>query len=486
MDSVEHGKNVLGRVLASRGSADTADLDYAVARLLPAEHFFTDRVQAALFELCRRYADNYRAVLPKKVLDDVLRDKPPGTALLYGEYYDALCEREVADDEFRHSVDQLRDLAAERVTGEALAQGITILQSGARDERTGEVLHGHAAAREHVLAAFAAAERDATGTDTPDGDIRAEREKILGQYARAKELRLSGRAPGVQFGISGLDDKLKSGVAPGSLNIVLGWTSAGKTSYCVQWAWHVSVVQQRDVVYFTTETLRPGIVAKLIARHSRLAKFGLPKGLNSDDILGGTLDPEEEDSLNQVVADLTSGPYGRIQVTQCGKAAGVSVIESRLAANRRQFTPAIAFVDYAQLLVPERNGYRDAKYNVDLAGIVKDLKQVGAAFGEGAGIPVVTPWQVSREGRRNLKPGEGYTLLDVAETKEAADTADLVLALVDPGKDTTRGRAVPVEAMVLKNRLGERNFGVQLTADFATSFFDPRTTSETSFLDIGG
>lgn len=480
----EHGRTVLSAVLAGRGTQDTRVLDYAAARLT--EGHFTDRVQARLYRLCLRYADAYRAVLPRKVLADLLRGEPPGTALAYGEYYDALCAGVPSADEFRLSVDQLVELALDRATGDALAQGMQILGEGAYEEDGAVFLRGHAAARAHVMSAFAAAERDAGNAQAPEGDARREKELILGRYARAKELRARGESPGVKFGIAGLDRKLKSGVTPGSLSVVLGWTSAGKTSFCVQWAWHVSVVQGRDVVYFTTETLRPQIIAKLIARHSRLPRFGLPRGLDSDDILGGTLDAAQETALREVVADFSSGPYGRCWVAQCGRSAGVGTIESRLAAARRQFRPAMVFVDYAQLLSPERS-YRESKLNVDLAGVVKDLKQVAAAFDGGNGVPVATPWQTTRKGRENLKTAGGYSLLDVAETKEAADTADLVVSLVDPEKDSSAGRAVPIEAAVLKNRLGVRNFSARLTADFATSYFgEDRTTSEDLTMLGGG
>jgi hypothetical protein len=93
---------------------------------------------------------------------------------------------------------------------------------------------------------------------------------------------------------------------------------------------------------------------------------------------------------------------------------------------------------------------------------------------------MVSPWQVTREGRKNARSSGGYSLLDVSETKEAADSADLVVALLDPETDTSRGRAVPIEATVLKNRDGERNFAARLTADFSTCWFGSQasTTAE--------
>lgn len=477
-DSVEHGKTVLSAVLYGGGSLRA--LDYARTRLAP-EHF-TDTVQRALFLILQNYADQARGILPRKTLDDVLRDQAPGRVLQFQEYYDLLAATEPELHEFTHSVAELRNLAAERATGEALAQGMEILRSGVHSDDGRDFLKGHADARVHVMASFAAAESLHGTAESPEGDARTEAAEVLARYARAKELRSRKQSPGIAFGIPELDRKIPAGAMPGSLSIVLGWTSAGKTSYCVSWAHHVSVMQGRDVVYFTTETLRPQVVAKLLARHSRLPQFGLPQGLNSSAIQAATLSDAEEQAFQAVLGDFSGNTgYGRCWVVQCPRAATVGTFESRLAAIGRNFTPGLVVMDYAQLLAPERSRY-DSKNHENLAGVVKDLKQVAATFADGSGVPVVTPWQVSREGYRSKKTTGAYDLLDVAETKEAADTADLVIALIDPATDDTRGRAVPITASVIKNRDGERNFSADLTADFATSYFGARNVTPTADL----
>jgi len=480
MDALEHGKTVLSAVFYGGGSLKA--LDYLRSRL-EASHF-ADPVQQALFVLASRYADQAHGILPRKALDDLLRDAAPGRAQHLGEYYALLAASCPQPHQFRHSAAQLRELAAERATGEALAQGMEILRSGARDD-DGNLLKGHRAAREHVLAAFAGAEQLHAGAEAPEGDVRTEQNEILARYAKAKQQRVEGSASGVAFGIPEFDRRLPAGAQPGSLIITLGWTSSGKTRFCVNWAWHASVMQGRDVVYFTTETLRPQVSAALLARHSRHEKFGLPRGLDSNAILGGTLSAAEEPALQAVLADFASGSYGRCWVVQTPRAATIGTVEARLAALSRQFRPAIVFMDYLQLLAPEHYR-RDARQHEDLSGIVKEAKQVAATFADGAGVPVVSPWQVTREGRKNARSSGGYSLLDVSETKEAADSADMVLALLDPENDTSRGRAVPIEATMLKNRDGERNFTAKLTADFATCWFGSQVSTTEGLLAMGG
>ena len=482
-DATEHGKTVLAAILAGRGQNNTSVLDLAAARLAP-EHF-PDPVQQGLFVIAQRYADQARAILPRAALADALRSAPPGRVQQYTEYYDALCQRgAVLAGDLHWAITQLQELADDRDTGTVLAEAMEILRAGITDDE-GTFLRGPRAARERVLAGLAAIERRHAGSRAPEGDVRAEARQVWDRYAEAKRLRFQGSAPGVAFGIPELDRRLPAGVLPGSLNIVLAWTSAGKTSFCIQWAWHASVMQGSDVAYFTTETLRPQVVAKLLARHSRLEKFGLPDGLDSAQILAGNLGDDGERALAAVLHDFSSGPYGSVNVIQTPRSATIGTVEARLAAIGRRRRPAICFMDYLQLLAPER-ARRDSRVDADLAGIVKEAGQVAATFMGGSGIPFVSPWQVTREGRKEALKSGGYSLLDTGGTKEAADSADLVIALLDPEK-YENPRDVPVEATVLKNRDGARNFTASLSADFTTCWFRPavRTTPVSDVMNMG-
>ena len=110
-DAIDHGKTVLGAILAGR-----PDLLSMAQRHLRPEHF-TDSVQAALFSFCERYADQAGGVLPRAALADILRSQAPGTVLKYEEYYDLLTASVPDDAEFKWSVQQLRELYADRRTG---------------------------------------------------------------------------------------------------------------------------------------------------------------------------------------------------------------------------------------------------------------------------------------------------------------------------------------------------------------------------------
>lgn len=467
-DSVDHGKVVLTAIFGGRGSIKA--LDKALTMVSPAH--FEDSVQAALFAMAQGYADQTRGVLSRNVLKDVLRNHEPGKTRMYLEYYDLLAKGAMPDGPgFLHSLDQLRDLTAEKSTMEVLSVGSLILREGWQPEDNRErKLRGHEDARAYVLAGLAEVERDSGLTVTPEGNVLDEGDDILATYGKSKDLWLRGESPGVRFGIPELDERMEGGIMPGELALILGWTSVGKSSFCAQWAWDTAVMQGKNAVILTTETLRPQVRIKLVARHSMHPKFGLEHGLNSRDIRSGRLNLEEEKILSMVLADFKTADYGKCDVVQVPDNATISTCGARLAAIDRRYHPDLVVIDYLQLLLPERNR-REASDTADQTGILKSAKRLCGSFRRGEGVSMASPWQTSRTGRTKLKERGSVALEDAADTSEAGKSPDLVIALADPEEDTSRGRRVPLEWQLLKNRDGVRNIRVPLIADYATNTF---------------
>jgi replicative DNA helicase len=470
LDSAGHGRVILSAVLAGEGSVKA--LDYALAHV--SADWFEDRVQRNLFTILHRYLDQTHGIPGRDELEDLLRDFPPGVAAEYGETYAALAAEMPKPDKFLHAVDMLRILAADRLTGEALAQGMEILRNGVRSENGSRELRGHEDARLYVQAALAEVERDCGLVSTPEGNVLVEAADVLSSYARTKELRLKGEAPGVMFGLPALDDKLGGGLLPGELALLVAWTTAGKSSWCVQMAWHASVVQGKNVVIFTTETLRPQLRIKLVARHSRLPKFGLERGLNSRDIREGRLTDAEERAFAAVLADWKDcRDYGRCYVVQVPDQGTVAGMAARMAAIERQFPIDLCVVDYLQLFSPDERQREARGFDIQ-SSIIKSAKRLAATHNRGSGVPMVSPWQINREGRQQLQESGKYSLENMSGTQEAAKTPDVVLSLADREEDTSNGRAAPLDLAVLKNRDGPKGQTIRMAADFATNTFTAR------------
>lgn len=398
--------------------------------------------------------------------------------MLYLTLFDSLQSEAHTAPEFRHSLDQVKELDTERRTGEAVAQSMQILRHGARDD-DGTMLRGHADARAYLMKALGDIDRRAS-SDSPEGDAGREAQAVREAYAAAYQHKVSGTLPGVSTGIPQLDQRLGGGLYRGQLCLIAAWTSVGKTAVCVNFAWNAAVLQGKNVVYFTSETLREEVRLRMVTRHSMLPGFGLlngeSPGLNSRDLRAGSLSQFGYGKLGEVLHDWEHNPaYGRRYIVQLPRGATMSVVEARLASISRQFTPDLVIIDYLALLRPEQ-ARKDRRE--DLSGILMDAKEASRTFADGAGVPLISPWQVNRDGWKQAKERKEYDLAALAESAEASNSSDIVLTLLEQdGDDGSRGRRVPLQLDILKNRAGEKGRSMKLTADYATSCFTAVDTS---------
>lgn len=439
--------------------------------------------QRDLLIMLGNYADLTGEVMPRGALVQSLamRQAAAGVVQMYQEVYDIAAGIEVTQGQFTWALQVLRDQAATRATGTAITEAYEILDRGIDDGKGGR-LAGAAAARERLLQRIAEIDSDLSSDAAPEGDVRAEFAQITAAYNDAVRRRQSGADPGIALGLPTIDQYIGGGLRRGELCMVVGNSTSGKTSLCVSIAWHACVIQARNVVFFTAETLRGELTGRLLARHSRHPKFAaeIPAGLDSLKIRAGTLGPEEQAWYHEVARDFTSGPnYGRCYVAQMPYGETLGSLFSRLNRIGRLFQPDLVIIDYLQLVKADRR--RDAAHE-EAGGLLQAAKQFAPAFGGGLGVPVISPWQVNRSGReRALSRDRGfYTNLDLAATAEAFNTPDVVLTLVDPERVENQ-RAAQLKGELIKNRNGPRGAPVRLTADYATCLFE-----EGEFAGAGG
>ncbi len=474
----QHCRIVLAAIIPDRRDL----LDYALRDLTPEQ--FPDRILANLFTMLERFSEVTGTVLTRQALTDILAESraDAGTVAAYSEIYDELHDLAADEPAFRWSLTQIRELAADRSTTAALTEGMEILTRGVTGER-GETLRGHHDARAHVMSRFADIDRNLAMQDAPEGDMRAEGEQILAEYASQEAARAAGRGKGITFGVPALDDKL-GGIHSGELVLVVGYTSDGKTSMCVQLGWSAAVEQGKNVVFLTTETVRNQVRRRVIARHSCLPVFGAGDGLNSRDIKDGTLSADDKLRLAEVVRDFNANPgYGRFYICQVPRAASIAYIESKLIRLSRQMDIDLVIMDYLALLKPERKRTTDRE---ELSGILKGSKQISTTIRDGLGVPFVSPWQVSRTARAEAERLGYYTLNALSETAETSNSADTIISLLAPlDNESPRTK---VKAQLMKHRDGEKANSIELSVDYATSKFTGahgHTTSIDTMFDPG-
>lgn len=466
MTDLDHAQIVLAAIIPERRDL----LDKALRHLT--EGHFLDPVLKNTFLFLERYAAVTGAILSRQALLDQLAKArvDAGKAAVYAETYDLLYINNVSDADFRWSLNQLREQVATRETDLALREATTILTKGI-ELPDGNELTGHSDARSHLLTKFAEIDRELSMQDTPEGDVRAEVNEILEDYSERKRLHSLGRGEGILFGIPALDAKV-GGLQNGEMSLIIGASGSGKTSSVTQLAWHASTQQGKNVVIATTETLRDQIRRKLIARHSKLSKFGLSEGLNTRDLKAGTLTESQEIKLREVAEDFGNNPaHGVCYVMQVPRGATIAMVESRFHRLQATFNIDLGIIDYFALLKSDR---RRNSVREELTDILKAGKQFATSFDDGRGIPLVSPWQVSRAAQAEAESVGHYTLSALAETSEATNSSDVVVSVF--ALDTT-SRYGDVRAQVLKNRDGETSDAVPLQVDYATSCFTERGTT---------
>lgn len=459
----EHAAKVLSAIVPGRRDL----LAKALRQLQPAH--FTDRVQQNIFQFLERFYGHTGGVMELSNLEDLLRGKvDAGQAALYTETFELFLSTEVDDTQFIWSIQELRESAIEKATAAALTESMEILRTGKTLE-TGETVRGQGPARQHLLEQLSALDRDLAAQEAPEGDMRTERVEMLNDYAERKAQRLAGTSTGVLFGITGVDAKI-GGMQGGELVLAAGYSSDGKTTLCTQAAWSAAIEQGKNVIFFTTETTRVQVRRKLIARHSMLPQFGLAQGLNNADLKSGTLGVNDEEKLKEVLLDFERNPaYGKLIVAQVPRSSNVGYLEQRLYHYQRQFQVDFVVMDYLALLSSER---RRQTAREELAGILKEAKLVATTFDDGRGVPIMSPWQVSRAARETAERDGMYSTAALSETAEATNSADIIISLLAPTENTERRTEVTMQ--VLKNRDGETANGLVTAVDYATSMFSSR------------
>lgn len=463
----EHSEIVLAGILSNRKDL----LDKAMRRLTP-DHF-PERIHAHLYQMLEKYADTVNSVLPRQYLDDFLQGKMQQSQhVLYLEMYDYLTEYEVGDAEFHWSVEQLRELIAEKHTGEAVAEAMEILKTG-KEIKPGTVLQGHVDARDRLMESLSGIDKDLNQSDSPEGLIQDDQIEILEEYAERKAKRATGEVQGIGFGIEQLD-KVTGGMQKGELVIVAAASSNGKSSVVTQSAHYASVEQGANVVFFATETGRNQIRRKLIARHSKQDMFGYPEGLNMRNIKEGTLTEREEQVLKDVVRDLTTNPnYGRIHIAQVPRGATIATLEHKINRVSRNFGVDVVYMDYLALL---EGTNKQAEERTKYVNTLRDAKLVAASAADGLGVPFVSPWQIKREGRARADTTGYYDMSDLSDTSEAEKIADLIVSLYRENGHV--GRYAELMFQILKARDGELASDMLVEADYGTCHFKSKVGLE--------
>lgn len=173
----------------------------------------------------------------------------------------------------------------------------------------------------------------------------------------------------------------------------------------------------KNVLMFTTETTREEMEIRIIARHSREPKFKVPGGLDSHEIMSGTLSSENKEALREVLKDFKSVDGGRLFMVQMPANGSVDYVYTKANQYNRKAPIDIILIDSINLLRASRR--YDSKREM-LEDMLQAFKRFASSFDNGRGVAIVSPWQMSRAAWKEASDAGGvYTLASLSDTSEA-------------------------------------------------------------------
>jgi replicative DNA helicase len=257
---------------------------------------------------------------------------------------------------------------------------------------------------------------------------------------------------GLLTGIAEIDG-LTNGYDPGEFIVLGAAYGEGKSTLLRNFSYNAVFRHKKNIVYFTLEMPHKQIMRELVSLHSLDRKFKNPEGIPSNRIQKADLNDREKSQLKAVTDDIENNvDYGIYKIIQLPNNATVSTIRESLMYLNNQFPLHGVYIDYASLLTSEVN--RNSTIS-ETADTLKKLKNLATTFNSGAGIPIITAHQISREARMRVDKGEEkrYDRSFLSDTSEAEKSADMIFWCL---RTEDMERAHELKMGVAKNRRGPK------------------------------
>ena len=197
-------------------------------------------------------------------------------------------------------------------------------------------------------------------------------------------------------------DKLTGGVALGSLFILAGRSSSGKTTMALNIARNLA--SEQGIIFFSIEVNDESLVRKIVTEQGSINPYRLKRGIMNQDEERAAQNSLEVISRSKMMIDDDS------QLT-------LSKIRSKIKRISMKMPVKVICIDYLQLMTPEG---KDFSREQQISKIVVGLKTIAKEFN----ILVIALSQLSRatDSRENKRP----ILSDLRDSGAIEQAADLV------------------------------------------------------------
>jgi replicative DNA helicase len=241
-----------------------------------------------------------------------------------------------------------------------------------------------------------------------------------------------GGVTGVSTGYNDLN-RLTAGLQPSDLIILAARPSMGKTTFALNIAQHIAVVEKQPVAVFSLEMSKEQLAMKLLCSEA---------GVDNQRIRTGNLVESDWPLLSRALGRLADSKM------YIDDTPGISVMELRAKARRIKAEDGLALIviDYLQLM--QGRGKTESRQQ-EVSEISRSLK----ALARELSVPVIALSQLSRavEQRTSKVPG----LADLRESGSLEQDADIVCFLYrdDYYNEDTEKKNI-AELIIAKHRNG--------------------------------
>lgn len=280
----------------------------------------------------------------------------------------------------------------------------------------------------------------------PGGDEVPSLESIVDRITPSEIIKPSARHS-LKTGITKYDF-MTTGLEPGTLTVIGGRPSAGKTMVGLNMARNIAG-SGVPIGFFSLEMTQRGLIDRMMCSDARvnLMKFRL-----------GSVDKAEEKRLTQALAGIYALPM-YIDETTIQTLSDISRKTDKL---KRDKGVKVIFLDYLQqMLLGNRNG-RDREDQI-LTNIIEGLK--GIAKHMNIAVCVMSQLNRGPENKKDHRPTSGE-LRGSGGIEQAADVIGLLYRQIQYEPDRTDLKEY-LEINISKNRQGETGvFGVKFLGEY--------------------
>lgn len=299
-----------------------------------------------------------------------------------------------ADRVAREYVEELREQFLERKVSSTLTNGVKNIQGGlAKPSEALQIL-------QNVLSDYNKYTANSVVTDVMDFDIAEEHYEEV-----RKRIEENGGTAGIGTGFDFFDASYPTGMQPGDLIVVLGWTGRAKSFFTTYVACH-AYKEGRTPMIASLEMNADKI------RDRVWATMGAGMFKNTDLVMGDI----EQDKFNQFRSNYESEKKKFLIVESDGRS---ELTPAAMQVKYNQYHPDIMIWDYAQIM-------SDNEGSENVTQKMKNLSTQAKQFAVRNQIPVILISSATPDGKVDDIPP---TIEQVAWSKQLAYDADLAVAV---------------------------------------------------------